>query len=49
MAGLIGYMYFILSLSHTQQDNMSIKTFEGMAVITLTVASMSEQFQTSSE
>jgi hypothetical protein len=49
MAGLIGDSYFILFSPNTQQDNMSIKTFEGMAVITLTVASMSEQFQTSSE
>jgi len=43
MAGLVGDSYFILSLSHTQQDNISIKTFEAMAVIILAVAPISGQ------
>ena len=49
MAGLVGHMSFILLSPNIQQDNMSIKTFEGMAVITLTVAPMFGQSQTSSK
>ncbi len=49
MAGLVGDSYFILLSPNTQQDNMSIKTFEGMAVITLAVAPMFGQSQTSSK
>tara|TARA_R100000656_G_scaffold124786_2_gene103843 strand:+ start:903 stop:1037 length:135 start_codon:yes stop_codon:yes gene_type:complete len=43
MAGMVGDSYFILFSPNTQQDNMSIKTFEAMAVITLAVAPMSGQ------
>ena len=49
MAGLVGDRCFILSLSHTQQDTMSIKTYEVMADIILAVAPMSGQSQTSSK
>ena len=46
---MVGDSYLILSLSHTQQDTMSIKTFEVMAGIILTVAPMFGQYQTSSK
>jgi len=49
MAGLIGDSYFILLSPNIQQDNMSIKTFEVMAVIILAVAPISGQSQTSSK